>query len=216
MPFDYLPASFDGGIEIGPEGQEALLARLDADMAELGAQYKALQDIADAAKKTYDEAKAPAEALKASLQHAAVARSHLTGEKTHGAFQAATETTATFDSQQFLLWVLAAPYQVQMKLLKLDTDATRKWLLERYDADTNAFRQLEECPPFMALHTTKTIGKILSKELGKLPPIKMIQTVVPLPTMQIQPAASVEAMLTIEAVADQIYKTNEEDKPIPF
>jgi len=209
MPFEYLPDDLlSGGLAAHEGDSEALLQKLDADLAEQGRKYKALQDAADAAKKAYDDAKAPADALKTELQKAAIARYHLTGEKTHGAFQAATEATVTYDASQFLLWVLNAPRALQTQLLKLDTDATRRWLLGRYDDKEQTFRQLEECAPFMAVHGTKMTGKILSKELDKLPPIKMIETVTPLPSLvhvgDLNPT-SPEAFLTVQAVADQIY-----------
>lgn len=209
MPFEYLPDDLlSGGIATYEGDREALLQKLDADLAEQGRQYKALQDAADAAKKAYDAAKAPAEALKAELQKAAIARYHLTGEKTHGAFQAATEATVTYDASQFLTWVLNAPRTLQTQLLKVDTDATRKWLLGRYDDKEQTFRQLEECAPFMAVHGLKTTGKILSKELDNLPPIRMIEAVTPLPSwvhMGNLAPASPEAYLTVQAVTDQIY-----------
>lgn len=204
MPFEYLPDDLlSGGIATYEGDREALLQKLDADLAEQGRKYKALQEAADAAKKIYDDTNAPAETLKAELQKAAIARYHLTGEKTHGAFQAATEATVTYDTSQFLTWVLNAPRQLQTQLLKVDTDAARKWLLGRYDDQEQTFRQLEECTPFMAVHGLKTTGKILSKELDKLPyPIKLVESVTPLPSLT---PASTEALLTVQAVADQIY-----------
>lgn len=198
---------------------------IDAELARIGTLYHAAESARVAAEAAYKSVKDTADSYKEQLQALAVKRTEATGEKTWNFVQCATSTDVDYDPGEMYSWALNAPRELQRRLLRLDKDAAKVFLLERLQED-DTFRSVEFMPPLIALKKTRQTGKVLAKELtlflkGAAPaaPEPRIVDAQPLVSITPQPSANITSFLTapeLKPAAGQNERGKIEADDIPF